>query len=268
MAETNSEPATAVAPVADDDKAVTEDDLRALKYPKDGVEPEKEDEPSEGTEEETPPEEPVEPEEDQIPDAPEEEPEKEPQFVKQFPNIKGDTPEEYAKNLEKAYENSTAEFQRLRTEVPEDKPEGEPIETSNVAELYAKQKMDEEIQTAWSDFSKKYSQAVPGTPEYTQFTNEVSILSNTILQSQKRLASPQELYQKAAVILGWEPSVPTEGDKLKIALKDSASSSKTPQSAKKKSQSKVTDSMISVNRKMYPGKSDAEIREELEPYIT
>lgn len=126
--------------------------------------------------------------------------------------------------------------------------------------------MDEEISSAFADFSKNFPQ-VKDQSEYDKFTHEVSILSQTILNSQKRLASPKELYSKAAVILGWEPDVTTGKDKLDAALKDKAAASKTTSAGKKASKSKVTDQMVSFNRMIYPNKSDAEIREELEPYV-
>lgn len=252
--------------VVDDDQPVTEEDLRNLKYGEDGVETTTvADEPSETTEEAETTEETVSEEIGQT----EETAEEETQFVKQFPQIKGDTPEEYAKNLELAYQNSTAEALRLKglTETPApEEPLQQPIDTSNITDLYVKQEMDEKIRVAYGDFQKKFPQVNDPT-EYAKFTNEVAAFSNTILQSQGRLAPPAELYTKAAVSLGWEPETPSQDDKLKVAVKESASSSKTTSSTKKVSASKVTDAMIAANRKMYPGKTDDEIREELEPYI-
>lgn len=249
--------------VADNDQPVTEDDLRDLKYGSEEVETSEneEDESEETTEEEESEEETDNDEDGQT----------EPQvdFVKQFPQIKGDTPEEYAKNLELAYQNSTAEALRLKglTEKPvkeEDKPD---ITESDPVSLYMKQKMDDEITTTFADFAKLYPQ-VEDQVEYTKFTSTVAELSNTILQSEKRLASPKELYRKAAVILDWQSQEPTAEDKLKNAVKATASSSKTPGVTKKTaSTSRVTDAMIAANRKMYPGKTDAQIREELEPYV-
>ena len=199
----------------------------------------------------------------------EEEPEEEPSFVKQVPSIVGDTQEEYLKNLETAYQQSTTEALRLKGLADEaETPEGEEIDLSDPLRLYAKQKMDEDINTAFSDFQTEYPQAVPGTPEYSQFTTEVATLSQTIMTSQKRLASPKELYSKAAVILGWEKnSTPDSKDKLGMALKDKAASPKTSSSTSIPTKSKVTDEMIQVNKQMYPNKTEAEIRKELEPYV-
>lgn len=254
--------------VADDD--TTEDNLRDLKYGDDVETSQEEDEPetNEGDEKAEVSEEDGQPADqtEQIEQTEGEEPE----FVKQFPQYQGETPEEYAKNLEKALQNSTAEFQRLRGEQTSgkepDQQEQPVVDTSDPVALFMKQEMDDRITKAYGTFSKQYNQ-VNDPNEYNKFTNTVAQLSNTILQSEGRLASPEELYRKSAVILGWESQAPSKDDKLKVALKESGSSSKTSSSTKKPNTSKVTDAMITANRKMYPNKSDAEIREELEPYI-
>src|SRR5947199_49616 len=93
------------------DKPVTDEDLRNSKYGKDGVEA-KADEPSKPQEPAKPSDEAEAEEDDQI--TPEEVVLPETTFTKKFPNIKGDTPEEYASNLEAAYENSSAEAIRLK----------------------------------------------------------------------------------------------------------------------------------------------------------
>lgn len=194
-----------------------------------------------------------------------------PSFVKQVPSISGDTEEEYRKNLETAYQQSTAEALRLKSladEANSKTDEGEEIDLSDPLRLYAKQKMDEDISKAFADFSKEYPQ-VSEVSEYNKFTNEVAALSSTIMTSQRRLASPEELYSKAAIILGWtKESIEDDKDKLSMALKNNAASSKTTSgTAKPTTKSKVTAAMIEMNQKMYPDKTEDEIRKELEPYV-
>lgn len=269
----------------DDSKAVTAQDLHDLKYGTTDVEDssesdeigndekESDDKTGTGEEDETN-------SADQATDESEESgeqdfSEEEAGFVKELPNIKGESVEEYARSLEKAYQASTTEALRLKS-IVDSKPEARvgdddqsaPAPTDPVS-LYVKQKMDEEISKAFSDFQKVYPQAVPGTPEYNQFVAEVQTFSQTILTSQKRLAPPSELYRKAAVSLGWEPNGKMDdGDKLKVALKSSAGSARIASSgAASAKKSKVTDKMIAVNKLMYPDKTDAQIREELEPYV-
>jgi hypothetical protein len=209
-------------------------------------------------------------------------------FIKEFPNIKGDNVPDYARNLEQAYKNSTAEAIRLKKENDELKAKdtsigddssdssddsGEtgdkPKPITDPTQLYMKQKMDEEIVAAYTDFSKDYDQ-VDDPEQYNKFVATVGQLSKTILDSEKRVASPRELYSKSAVILGWQPNkkAPTKDEKAKIALKGRIGTSKGSSGPKKPgSKSKVTEEMLAVNRKMYPGKTDAQIREELEPHV-
>lgn len=194
-------------------------------------------------------------------------------FVKEFPNIKGDTPEEYAKNLEEAYKNSSSEALRLKKlseeSQTEETEESEEADLSNPISLYMKQKMDEEITTAFEDFKKTYPMVNDPTA-YNQFTREVATLSQTILTSQKRLAAPKELYTKAAVILGWEAEGKVDDkEKLSAAVKNQAATSKTTSATKPKSkQSTVTDTQVLLFKKLNPSsdKTDAQIREELEPF--
>ena len=132
---------------ADDSTTVTEDDLRKLKEEsivetsKEGDEVDETNETNEDSEEAG--------EEDETSDSQEEDAEEDSQddsaeatsdFVKEFSNIKGDTPEEYARNLEIAYKNSTAEAIRLKglTEVKDevaDDFDAEDMDTSNPVAL-------------------------------------------------------------------------------------------------------------------------------------
>lgn len=262
-----------------EEKPVTEEDLRDLKYGKDGVEDESPAEPTDTAEVVEDESEVTEGDNsDQIVD--DTESQDSPTFTKQFENIQGDTPEEYARNLEIAYQNSTAEAIRLKSLLNDDKQAQGAAEAANAADpateeetstpvdpvsLFMKQKMDEEINTAYTDFSKTYPRVTDPT-DYQNFTRTVGQLSRTILDSEKRLAPPKELYSKAAIILGWNAD--TKSEDLGMAVKGNAASSKTNSAVKSTPKSKITEAQMALNRKMYPGKSDADIRAELEPYIT
>lgn len=257
-----------------EDKPVTEEDLRSDKYGEEGVESESSDESSETEASESESEEEADGEdEEQIQDNAEEEEQSESTtFTKKFPQYQGETPEEYAKNLEKALENSTAEFHRLRQEQAtkpkesEDETEAPPV-PSDLASLFVKQEMDRKIVNDWKEFSPHYPQ-VSDAAEYDRFTKRVSVLSQTIMSEEGRLAEPRELYAAAAASLGWEKSTQvTDEDRLGDKLKESASVTKTNSSTKRTLKSKVTDEMIAFNRKLYPEKSDSEIRKELEEHV-
>lgn len=287
MATNADQPDANASTVADDDKPVTEEDLRSLKYDESEVEPpQEEDETDEEVSDDESDDETAEddgqttetPDEEE--DQPEEEDDQPQQFVKEFTNLKGDTPEEYARSLEIALNNSTSEAMRLKSIVdsttsgaPKTEPdtEEEPVDLDNIdpVNLYAKQQMDKDISKAYSAFRKDYSQ-VEDFDNYQKFTKTVGILSRAILESEGRLAAPDELYSMAATTLKWQKtSEPSEKEKLGMTLKNTSASSRTTTSpgSKPPVKSKVTQAMIDANKKMYPGKTDDEIRKELEPYI-
>lgn len=275
------------------DAPVSDEDLRNLKYSDDGVETSQkdEDEPSDENEddeadddsEDEGAENSDQVDEDESDD---DESEEQPSFVKEFPNIKGDTPEEYAKNLEIAYKNSTTEALRLKglteattassqPKIGDDEEDEEPAITpaqslTDPTTLWVNSKIDKEIADAFDAFKDEYPQ-VSDPAQYEQFKTEVKTFAIAIKDSQGRMADPGELYQKAALSLGWEKaSVPNAKEKLGMAMKQNAASSKVSSSgAKKTAKSKVTDAQIQVHRNVTGSTaSDADIRKELEAYVT
>lgn len=293
MAGTNPNDTT----VNDDDREVTEEDLRKLKYPDAGVEqPEKDaDEPADGDEDANSDDTEEKGDEDKESDSDDSEDSNEDDddtFIKEFPKFKGDTVEEYTRNLEQGYKNSSDEAIRLASENTTLKTEnetlraqitsGKPADDSkpnadvndgkqapkSPSDLWIQQKIDAEIATAWGDFSKDYTQVDDAT-EYGKFEKTVQQLATTILHTEGRMAPANELYPKAAAALGWEKqSAPSQKEKLKMALKSGAAISRTGSpSPKKAPKSKVTDAMVQTNMRMYPGKTEKEIREELEEYV-
>lgn len=200
-----------------------------------------------------------------------EEAESETTFTKPIPSINGETPEEYYANLAKAYQESTAEALRLVKENRDLKTAKVVTETATdqvtltPEQLYIKQKQDEEIADAFKPIRENYPQVLD-EKGYEQFTTMANTLGRTILDAEGRLPSAKELYQKTVMVLGWTQDDSKE--KLNVALKDGAATTKTSSTnASGKPRSRVTDEMIIANRKMYPGKTDAQIREELEPHV-
>lgn len=170
----------------------------------------------------------------------------------------------------KAYKESTDEAMRLKAELDKAPPPPAPVIDSQdkVAltpeQLYIKQKQDEEINIAFAETVTAYPQ-VKDPEEYKKFTAMANTFGRTILDAEGRLATPKELYAKTAIALGWTDD---SAEKLGAALKDGASSPRVSSGGASAPQtSKVTDAMIRANRRWYPAKTDAEIREELEPHV-
>lgn len=263
------------------DDAVTDEDLKNLKYGKDGVEDSNEsDEPTDADDDTTQDDAETQDFEDESQEESEETGEEEeeeqsddPAFTKKFQNIKGDTPEEYAKNLELAYENSTAEYHKLRDQYITPKKEDDESETTeqqDIVTTFVKSELDKRIQADYAAFKKDYSQ-VDDPVQYDAFIKTVGQFRDVIMTSEQRLPEPAELYTKAAAALGWQKQEPLDkNDKVAMAVRDGAAMSKTGgTSAKPTPKSKVTPQHIAAYRAVNPSdsRSDADIRKELEPHI-
>lgn len=201
-------------------------------------------------------------------------------FTKKYQNIKGETPEEYAKNLEVALDNSTGEFHKLREREKENAKiveqakriiaEGKTKDKDAKAEFdldahptiqRLKAREQQEINEAFAKFKEDYPQ-VADVEEFKKFEIAVAHSGNLIRDLEGREPSLDEMFDKAAENLGWK-----EVDKVALATKDAGASGKTNSKTKStSSQSKVSDAQIKVARGLFPGKSDAEIRKELEEY--
>lgn len=199
-------------------------------------------------------------------------------FKKKFDNIKGETPDEYASNLEVAYDNSTSEALKWKKMYEDALPTIKQAQAAtgdadtppilDPALAYAKQKMDEEMNHDIEDFAKNYSQ-IRDPEQYARLEKKVGILTKAIQEEEGRIPPMREVLSDAATLLKWEPD--TKKDELGIKLKDSAAGTKINSSAKPATKSKVTPDQIkaarNINPLAYQNKSDAEIAKELEPYV-
>lgn len=188
------------------------------------------------------------------------------------------TPPETEKDLawyQKAYPESTKEALRLKQENDELKASQVPppvIESQKtedgaaltIEQLYIRGKQKEETDAAFAEIRKNYPQ-VNDPEEYKRFVATAQVFGRAISDGEGRFPSPAELYRKTVIDLGWTDD---SSDRLGAALKDGASSPRVPSgTAQPAPTSKVTDAMMAANRRWYPDKSDAEIREELEPHV-
>lgn len=174
----------------------------------------------------------------------------------------------------KAYDESTAEGlrQKARADALEAaKTSAPPVitvqaeegETLTPEQLYIRGKQKEETDAAFGEVRKNFPQ-VNDPEEYKRFVATAQIFGKAISESEGRFPSPTELYRKTVIDLGWADE---SQERLGAALKDGAASPRISSGGAKTQTSKVTDAMIIANRKWYPDKTDAEIREELEPHV-
>lgn len=251
------------------------------------VEPEKADEPeaeiTEPTKEETPAEEETSEQEKPIED---EEPEAS-TFTKQFPNLKGDTPEEYLTELEKTHDLSFKEALRLneenkqlraqltqptqqqapaptQPEVPTAPPAPVPQTYTDPALQYAKTMQTRDMMSAFDDFKTKYPQATDQA-DFDRFTKASDGVAAALTSALGRTPTYSELFPAIAGSLGWAPSNPTKD----AAIKDNASSQRTTgsQSPTAPRKAKVSDAQVDAYLKMYTSKTREEAVKELSEVI-
>ena len=255
--------------IVDDKKEVTDEDLAKLKADADSKEEVEVAKPDESSKEaDTEKEEKPDPSDKADEEKPESPPET-PSFTKKFPNIKGDDPKEYIPNLEKAYESSTSEAIRLKTENDElktrleEKPEqsDETAPAADPAVQYARDMMQSDANKAFEKFAGDYPQ-VRDLDTFDKFRSVVAKASDALAEAKGSRPTFEEAYYEAARILKWDKE--DKDEKLAGAVKETAATSKTNSSTKSAPKTSVTDKEIKVGRNMFPGKSDSEIRKELE----
>lgn len=202
-----------------------------------------------------------------------------PTFTKQFKNLKGDTLEEYVKELENAYQNSFTEALRLNKALEETKQvvanAGQPpapVQTtptnptlaaidSNPDVQYAKTLRERDMITAFDKFKESYPQAVE-QDEFKKFTDASGGIYTALKATLGRDPTYAELYDGIAGALHWQPADKT--DKKDSAIKESFASSQTTSSTQPSSkQSKVTDAEAEVYMR-FTGKNKAEAVKDLE----
>jgi hypothetical protein len=210
-------------------------------------------------------------------------------FTKLFPNLKGDTPEEYAKEVETAYTNSTNEALRLKKIIDDNaaiveqanqviaragiqptppadpaNPETAQVPVAPVAPTapaaptnpdleWVKQEREAKMIEEFGKFKKDYPQAVD-KDNFQTFLNTSKGVDEALTARLGRRPSYQELYKGIADILGWQPmSVEAKkNNAIKGAGASSRPSTTTPPLPKK---SKVTSAQVDMHLKLFPFKS-------------
>lgn len=248
--------------------------------------------PASPTDSEEPPEQVDPPEEDELDEEKPPEDSDEPEeptdstFTKQFPNLKGETAEEYLPELEKAYDNSFKEALRLSKELKDNqaivdqakqivaqaqKPADPAAPTAPVNPLgnaidehpaikYAQAKQTEDMLTAFDEFKKDYPQATD-QQAFEQFTKASDGVNVALISALGRNPTYKELFPAIAGSLGWQPTQA----KKNATIKENASSSRTPgsQSPARPKPQKVSDAQIDAYLKMFTSKTREEAIKEL-----
>jgi len=192
-------------------------------------------------------------------------------FQKRFSQFKGDTPEEYLKELEEAYANSSTEGQRNSKEAKEAKEKLDKILTAvannpelakaleeadnapkpkeDPALVYARQQMEQQYEKDWGDFTRLHPELVGNQELTNELIDEMDAIAYAAERRGKTLTMAEGL-QKAWISLGKQAA----DDKEKIVNKTKEQASKPAPGASKPKQNsgkqEFTAEQIAVAKKM------------------
>jgi hypothetical protein len=235
-------------------------------------------------------------EDETVEEAPEEEAESEEQpeepegFQKRFTQFKGDTPEEYLKNLEDAYGHSSAEATRLvqsqretqlkldqiMSQVANDPQLAEKLQTQATTQApqtqtpnpqmdpmlaYAKQNVQNQWEKEYHEFVGEHQELQTDQDLNKKVIDTLSVVSTTMQQTQGRLQGMAEGLRMAWQILG-HPLNDSE-ETTRMAVKNAASQSKTAvgRPTPSPSKPKFTQAQLAFARRAYPDKTEDELVE-------
>ena len=197
--------------------------------------------------------------------------EDEDKFQKRFTQFGGDTPEEYLKNLEEAYANSSTEGQRNSKEAKEAKekldkiltavannPElaktladvdNAPAKKEDPALVYARQQMEQQYEKDWGEFTSLHPELVGNQALTDELIDEMDAIAYAAERRGKTLTMAEGL-NKAWISLGKQAA----DDKEKIVNKTKEQASKPAPGASKPKQNSgketFTPEQIAVAKKM------------------
>lgn len=193
------------------------------------------------------------------------------EFKKRFTQFDGETPEEYLKNLEEAYANSSTEGQRLSKEAKDAKEkydkiatlvannpdfakaleenEAKPQAPVDPALAFARQQMEAQYEKDWKDFTALHPELVGDQELTNELIDELDIIT-VAAQAKGRTLSMEEGLKKAWISLGKQAA----DDKEKVVNKAKEQASKAaPNASKPKANSgkqEFTAEQIAVAKKM------------------
>lgn len=207
-----------------------------------------------------------------------------PKFEKRFTQFKGDSPEEYLKQLENAYDNSSKEAVRLLEEnkrlksemltkiangdVPDPKEENA---KKTPAELWAESQMQREWTKQYKEFVSDPDKAIIETDPvmFERLDKLTGKFAQFIQDTEGRIPELKEVLDMAWDYMNRDNKDSKE-DKVAMAVKDAGASPKVKSDKKERPKSQFTDEQIETARKLDPtlrDKSRAEIESELSKYV-
>lgn len=211
--------------------------------------------------------------------------EEETTFEKRFPRFKGETPEEYLKNLEEGYANSSQEAVRLARENKElkeraladvanaDDDDAFPSPATQDPNLaWAAQEREKAWKQDWQDFAKLHPEVESDETLFADFDKKTGDMFKFIQETEGRMPTLGEAMKKTwAYMFPDEPgsNVISKEERIAMATKNAGAGTKTKGVVKDQPKPKYTDKQIETAKKFdatLRDKSRAEIEEILDKY--
>lgn len=208
------------------------------------------------------------------------------QFEKRFTQFKGETPDEYAKNLEDAYGHSTTEATRLAQQVKDLQLEKDRIMAqvannpelaaqimgqtapangqtqpvySDPALLFARQTMEEQMTKEFNQFAEEHPEIQTNQELSKQVVENLSAISEAYRLRTGKIPTMKEGLAAAWIMAG--KSLTDDEETTRMAIKNSASQSKSPTGRPTASPEKplFTKAQMDFARRAFPEKSNDEL---------
>lgn len=211
------------------------------------------------------------------------------EFDKRYTQLKGDSPEDYAKSLEEAYANSSAEGVKLNRElaslkektagilaaaekdpdlakrigITDEDAEAVNPQPKSTSEAYAQQLMEERMDTEYKEFAERHTEIDTDDSIRKELLDEVSVQSAAYKAKTGRIISMKDALERSWKILGYDETNPQE--KLAVKAKETASTS-TAQSkpkSKKSAPTPISDKAIEMAKRF--GLSEKDVQKYYKP---
>lgn len=206
-------------------------------------------------------------------------------FDKRFTQFKGETPEEYAKNLEDGYQNSSQEALRLKKQLDElraeklsevaqadgGKGEGDGKQAQqpqSITDMWASQEMQRQHREQYGAFAAKHPEVNEDDDLFQKLDEETGKYMDYVHKTQNRVPELAESLNFAWKILRPDDT-DSRQEQVATAAKSAGSASKTKSVAKDTDKPQFSDKAIETARRIDPklrDKSRIEIEEILAKY--
>lgn len=212
-------------------------------------------------------------------------------FTKRFNQFQGETPEEYAKQLEDGYDNSSKEALNLKRQLDDTKRENDrllavvaanpdiakqlvqpqtptipttPAQGTDPALMFFRAQFEEQSQSQYNQFVDNHPELRSDTGLAQEINRRIYAYGLAVRQSENRQPSMKEAIEAAWVISGRQLN-PTKDEVIQMAQKNIAGQGRRPggRPAAPAQASTYTEEQLEVARRAFPGLNDEELEKKL-----